>query len=83
MSYANPVTVFQFSNPYVRKPFKWTITTYLNNVQVEQTTYYTEQDMMTAFGQLQQQSIVNGGRDIDQITVLKYTLDCPSQGPDS
>ena len=81
MSYASPTTILSYSNPYTRTPAKYVITTYLSNTQISQDTYYTYQDMQTAFGQLQQLSI--DSNTIDQITVQKYDLVVPSAGPDS
>lgn len=74
------ITVFQWTNPYVRYPSQWIITPYFNNsaITADVVIAHSEDAMQTAFGALQE--VGKTTKKYDQIVVVRYDDVVPSSG---
>jgi hypothetical protein len=76
MSYATATTIRAWTDYSQRNPLKFIVTAYLNNVQVDQTTVYTEQAADIALA-----TYINAAQRTkiyDQVVVTQASINVPS-----
>lgn len=80
MSYGDTGVVFAWTNPEIRRPHRWYITPYFANSAMTDDIYvaFTEEDMQTKFGKMQE--LAKATLCYDQIVVTKGIEVVPSVG---